>query len=107
MCVCAAAQAHLMYLLNIVLLRSMTCSTISNLFSVRVLNIQLFSLTLTRVAKCFNSFGKLRHLFRCPTLDLRLYLRHLKKKKTKQNKNFPSIFTIKFALSAMSTVSVF
>lgn len=98
MCACTAAQAHLTYLLKIVLLRSVTYYTVRNLFSARVLNTRLFSLTPTRVARCFNSFGKLRHLFRCPKLDLRLKLKHLVKKTTPK---FPSVFTTTFTLSAV------
>lgn len=79
---CTAAQAHLTYLLKVVLLRSVTYYTIRNLFSARVLNTQLFSLTPTRVAKYFNSFAKLRLLFRRPKLDLRLQSKHLVKKPT-------------------------
>lgn len=102
-CVCTAAQAHLTYLLKVVLLRSVTYCTIRNLFSARVLNTQLFSLTPTRVAKYFNSFGKLRHLFRRPKLDLRPKSKHLVKKPTK----LPSVITTKFTLSAASTIAVF
>lgn len=101
-CVCTAAQAHLIYLLKIVLLRSVTYYAIRNLFSARVLNAQLF-FTPASVAKRFKSFGKLRHFFRCPKLDLRLKLKHLVKKPTK----FPSVITTKCTLSAVSTISVF
>lgn len=68
MCVCTAAD--LTYILKIVLLRSVIFYIIRNLFSARLLKTQLFSLTSTKLVKCFSSFGKLRYSSRCPVLDL-------------------------------------
>lgn len=56
-CVHTATQSHLMNLLKIALLRSVTYCAVRNLLSARALNTQLASLTPTRINKNFNSFG--------------------------------------------------